>query len=308
MSSLNNNLPLVVNKACPACQLTVSSRPPANGAAEFFFLAERIAMTTHHTLEHPRWHSFRNLSEVPGLVHGVFTRRGGVSQPPYATLNVAWNNGDVPDSVRRNLLRVQTAMGLEQLVASYQTHGDTIHIVDHDSLNRAAVRDPVLCTPPGDALVTTLRGVGLLIKVADCQAIFLVDPVREVIANVHCGWRGSVGEVPKKVVALLRDRFGSRPEDILAAISPSLGPCCAEFRNYPRELPPSFWTFQSKTHHFDFWAITRWQLTQSGLRPEHIEAANLCTVCNSCDFFSYRGETHTGRNAAVLAWRKAPGK
>jgi polyphenol oxidase len=261
-------------------------------------------MKPRNVLEHPIRHSFQNLSKVPGLVHGVFTRHGGVSQQPYATLNVAWNNGDAPEAVRENLLRVQGAMDLDQMVASYQTHGDTIHVVDKECLARAAVRHPIFLAPAGDALVTTLRGVGLLIKIADCQAIFLVDPVREVIANVHCGWRGSVKGVPMKVIALLRDRFGSRPDNILAGISPSLGPCCAEFRNSTEELPASFRLFQTKSSYFDFWAITRWQLIKSGLRPEHIEVANVCTVCESSDFFSYRGEKTTGRNAAVLAWRR----
>lgn len=254
------------------------------------------------------WHAFRNLSPVPHLAHGVFTRHGGVSRQPYATLNAAWNNGDAPEAVAENLLRVSNAMGVERLVAAHQTHGDTIHVVDEDCLARATVRAPVLCTPPGDALITRLRGVGLVIKIADCQAIFLVDPVREVIANVHCGWRGSTREIAEKVVAFLGDRFGSQPEDILAGISPSLGPCCAEFRNYAQELPASFWPFQTKSRYFDFWAITRWQLIRAGLRPEHIEFANRCTVCESSDFFSYRGERTTGRNAAVLAWRKDPGE
>ena len=263
-----------------------------------------LTMKSPTEIEQPIRHTFRNLSLVPNLAHGVFTRHGGVSRQPYATLNAAWNNGDAPESVRENLLRVKSAIGVEQLAASYQTHGDTIHVVDEDCLARATVRHPVLLTPPGDILVTRLRGVGLLIKIADCQAIFLVDPVQEVIANVHCGWRGSAMDVPAKVVAFLCDQFGSRPQDILAGISPSLGPCCAEFRNYAEELPTSLWSFQTKSSYFDFWAITRWQLMRAGLRPDRIEVANRCTVCESRDFFSYRGEKTTGRNAAVLAWRK----
>jgi polyphenol oxidase len=264
------------------------------------------AMKSPTDLEQPIWHTFQNLARVPNLVHGVFTRHGGVSRQPYATLNTVWNNGDDPKAVRENLLRVKRAMGVERLAASYQTHGDTIHVVDEECLARATVRHPVFVTPPGDGLVTKLRGVGLLIKIADCQAIFLVDPVREVIANVHCGWRGSAMDVPEKVVAFLGDRFGARPENILAGISPSLGPCCAEFRNYAEELPVSFWPFQTKPSYFDFWAITRWQLMRAGLRPDHIEIAKRCTVCESRDFFSYRGEKTTGRNAAVLGWRKNP--
>jgi polyphenol oxidase len=262
----------------------------------------RSVLKPYDDLMKPLGHVFQNLSRVPGLVHGVFTRHGGVSEPPYATLNVAWNNGDAPEAVQENLLRVKNATGVDRLVASYQTHGDTVHVVDDEGLARAEVRHPLLLMPPGDALVTDQRGVGLLIKIADCQAVFLVDPVRRVIANVHCGWRGSTQEVPLKVVVLLRDRFGCRPEDILAGISPSLGPCCAEFRNYRVELPESLWPFQVRPSYFDFWAITRWQLIRAGLRAEQIEVANRCTVCETSTFFSYRGEQTTGRNAAVLAW------
>lgn len=250
----------------------------------------------------PLRHTFQNLSAISGLEHGIFTRLGGVSREPYASLNVAWNNGDAPDAVAANLLSVKHVMGVERLVASRQVHGDTIHVVDQRCLAEATERHPILLTPPGDALVTDQRGIGLLIKIADCQAIFLVDPVRRVIANVHCGWRGSAGDIPIKVVALLCERFGCRPQDILAGISPSLGPCCAEFRNYVEELPASFWRFQIRPTYFDFWAITRWQLVCAGLRPEHIEIANRCTVCETNMFFSYRGEKTTGRNAAVLAW------
>lgn len=250
----------------------------------------------------PLFHTFQNLSRVPGLVHGVFTRHGGVSRKPYTSLNVAWNNGDEPEAVRENLLRVKEALGVERLVASYQTHGDTIHAVDEECLKHATVRDPILLAPPGDALATDRRGVGLLIKIADCQAIFLVDPKRGVIANIHCGWRGSTKEIAGKAVGFLHDRFGCQPRELLAGVSPSLGPCCAEFRNYQEELPASFVQFQTRPTYFDFWAISRSQLVNAGLRPENIEVANHCTVCETSTFFSYRGEKITGRNAAVVAW------
>jgi len=234
-------------------------------------------------------------------VHGVFTRHGGVSRPPYSTLNTAWNNGDSPDAVRENLLRVRNALALDRLVASPQVHGDTIHSIEEETLDRAEERFPILVTPPGDALATSLRGVGLVIKIADCQAIFLVDPVRGVIANVHSGWRGSVLNLAGKTVGFLRDRFGCRPGDVLAAVSPSLGPCCAEFRNYRDELPEAFIPFQVKPLYFDFWTITQRQLTEAGIEPEHIEIAGRCTVCETGDFFSYRGEKpSTGRMAAVV--------
>ena len=245
---------------------------------------------------------FPILGAIPSLVHGVFGRDGGVSRPPYDSLNVAWTNGDQPVAVRENLRRVKDWLGVNELLAAPQIHGDTILIIDEHSLPPVDPHLPVRITAPADALVTRLRGVGLLIKVADCQAVFLVDPVRQVVANVHCGWRGSVQGILGKVVALLERRFQSRAVDLLATISPSLGPCCAEFRNYHRELPPSFLPFKIGDNHFDFWAISRWQLEQAGLRPEHIEGPTRCTVCGADRFFSYRAEKVTGRMAAVVGW------
>lgn len=252
---------------------------------------------------------FDLLSKVPGLAHGVFTRHGGVSRPPYATLNTAWNNGDSPDAVRENLMRINDALAFSRLVTSPQVHGDTIRSIDEEALLRAEKRFPILVTQPGDALVTCLRGVGLVIKIADCQAIFLVDPTRRVVANVHSGWRGSGLNLAGKTVQFLKDRFGCHPGDILATVSPSLGPCCAEFRNYRNELPEEFFPYQVKPLHFDFWAIARRQLTEAGIEPEHIEIAGRCTVCETEDFFSYRGEKpSTGRMAAVIGWKPDTGE
>ena len=85
----------------------------------------------------PPYYRFDLLSRVPGLVHGVFTRHGGDSRPPYATLNIGWSNGDALEAVRENLDRVRDAMGVDVLVSGRQFHGDTIHLVDEEALSRA---------------------------------------------------------------------------------------------------------------------------------------------------------------------------
>ncbi len=252
-----------------------------------------------------REYRFETLSKVSGLVHSVFSRHGGVSRPPFGTLNVSSGVGDRTEAVRENLARIKSALKLEQMVQMSQVHGDTIRVIDADALAGADFVPPVLAVGSGDALVTGLEGVGLMIKTADCQAVFLVDPVRKVIGNVHCGWRGSVQSILPKTVELMARRFGSRPSELLACISPSLGPCCAEFRNYRTELPAAFLPFQSKPDYFDFWAISRMQLATAVLLAENIEIAGKCTMCGTGDFFSYRGEGKTGRMAAVLAWKEA---
>ena len=246
-------------------------------------------------------HRFGLLSRAPGVVHSVFSRRGGVSPPPFASLNVSKDVGDSGEAVRENLLRIKSSLELERLVRTSQVHGDSVRVVDAEALAGADFEPPVHVLPPADALVTDLKGVGLMIGIADCQAVFLVDPVRKAIGNAHCGWKGSVQAILPKTVKLMERRYGSRPSDLLACISPSLGPCCAEFKNHRTELPSSFLPFQVKPDYFDFWAISRMQLEAAGLLPENIETAGRCTVCGTRNFFSYRGEGKTGRMAAVLA-------
>ncbi|WP_073040801.1 peptidoglycan editing factor PgeF [Desulfacinum infernum] len=245
------------------------------------------------------------LASLPGLIHGVFTRRGGVSRPPYDSLNTAFGNGDHPDAVARNLGRIASHTGLTTLAAVRQVHGDRVAVVDEAFLARCDRRDhqgfSLFVGPEADALATALPRVGLLVRIADCQAVFLADPEKRVIANVHSGWRGSAADILGKTVALLTERFGCRPESLVAAVSPSLGPCCAEFRHFEKELPPSFWKFQVRPTYFDFWAISRSQLTAAGLRPENIHLAGQCTVCHPDLYFSYRRDRVTGRLAAVIA-------
>ncbi len=255
------------------------------------------------SIENPPRLTFKNLSRVEGLVHGVFTRHGGVSATPYESLNVAWNNGDSPEAVGENLARVKNSTGAEWLVTSRQLHGDLVNFIDEQTAQKLEARPPTLVSPPGDALATNLSGLGLLIKIADCQSILLVDPQSRIIANIHSGWRGSVLDIAGKTVRRL-ERFGLNPATTLAAVSPSLGPCCAEFVNYKREIPEKFWPFRVGPLHFDFWAITRSQLTAAGLGEQNIEFAAKCTVCGKSDFFSYRGEGTTGRMASIIGWKR----
>ena len=249
--------------------------------------------------------TFRNLSGVPGLVHGVFTRNGGVSVPPYDSLNVSWSGGDSPEAVLENITRVKDALGIGSLVASRQYHGDAVNFIGKDSVHGLELRRNTLIAQPGDALATNLSGFGLLIKIADCQSILLAEPKSRIIANVHSGWRGSVNDIAGKTVRYLKNEFGLDPAETLAAVSPSLGPCCAEFINYKSELPEKFWAFQVRPEHFDFWAITREQLTAAGICNENIEFAQKCTVCGTQDFFSYRAERTTGRMASVIGWKSS---
>jgi YfiH family protein len=242
-----------------------------------------------------QWSLFGEFSEVDLR---VWTRHGGVSAPPFNDLNFSFSVGDDAGRVRQNRALIRQAMGLEELISVGQVHGRNTLILT-DKTNVAAGRE----MQGIDILITDIPGIGLLIKQADCQAVGLYDPEHRVIANIHCGWRGNVQNVIGQAVQRLQEIFGSRPEVIRAGISPSLGPCCAEFNNYKRELPEKFWSYQVRSTYFDLWQLSHDQLRQAGLKPDHIQVAGICSRCREKDFFSYRRDRITGRNGTVLALR-----
>jgi YfiH family protein len=237
------------------------------------------------------------LEGIPGVVHGFFTRRGGVSPGAYDSLNVSPAVGDEGEAVAENLGRIRQALGLAELAGAGQVHGSRAAVIN--SLDEARAGD----LPEVDILATAVPGLGLLIKQADCQAVMFYDPVKGVVANVHCGWRGQVANILGEAVALLQSRFGTRPQDLYAAVGPSLGPCCAEFRNFCREIPQAWWGYQVRPTYFDLWRLSRDQLAAAGLRPGRIDVAGLCTRCGAEDFYSYRRDRVTGRQGAVIALR-----
>ena len=228
----------------------------------------------------------------------MFDRHGGTSVGPFDSFNTSYTVGDLRSTVDGNRKKVKDFLSLDYLVSARQVHGDRIF-----SLNKRPEDD---CEVDGyDALLTDLSDVGIMVQHADCQAVLLFDPIRKVIGAVHCGWRGSVLNILGKTVKTMTEEYHSQPKDILAVISPSLGPCCSEFINHRRELPPDFRTFEVRENHFDFWRISREQLRESGLIPSAITTSGICTCCSD-DYFSYRrakrlGDGRTGRNCSVVA-------
>jgi YfiH family protein len=237
---------------------------------------------------------FPRLSQFPELVHGVFTRRGGVSPPPFDTLNTSFSTGDQEKGVRANLKIIARALGAERLAFMNQVHGTDICVL-RSPLSEEPVR--------ADAIITDLRGVAIMVKQADCQAVILYDPVKEILANAHCGWRGNVHDFLAAVLDRMEVEFGTQPSDVQAAIGPSLGPCCAEFVTHAQLFPQPFGRFMVRKNYFDLWELSRWQLASAGLRKEHIETCGICTRCRTDLFFSYRAEKVTGRFATVAMLR-----
>lgn len=238
---------------------------------------------------------FEHFSAYPELAHGIFGRQGGVSHPPYDSLNTSHGVGDSAGNVEANRLRISEVLEIPEFIFVSQVHGTRTIIVrdSHPGLNSDALRE-------ADALATHQSGKLLGIQVADCQPVLIFDPVRKVVANIHSGWRGSIANIAGRIIKRITEEFSCNPADLLVGVGPSLGPCCAEFINYRKEIPKNYWSYRDNKDHFNFWALSRDQLMDAGVREGNISLANICTRCNTDAFFSYRAANVTGRFSAAI--------
>jgi hypothetical protein len=238
------------------------------------------------------WLEYDSLERFPHVLHGTFSRHGGISTDHFSTLNVGDGTADNHEAVKVNRELVRKAMGLPKIVYPHQTHGVKVARVTSKNIDQVA---------QADALYTTEKNVGLGVAHADCQAAIFYDPVHEAVAVAHCGWRGSVQNIYARLIETLQRELGTQPHNLIVCISPSLGPDHAEFKNYKHELPKEFLEFQTKPTYFDFWKISQMQLAKCGVLEKNMEFSELCTMCNTKDYFSHRAEKNTGRNATVVA-------
>ncbi len=230
--------------------------------------------------------------------HAFFNRHGGKSKAPFASLNASYNVGDDKKDVQENRKIICKSLQIEHLISLNQVHGKKVIIIDKNNLSQVNNQE-------ADAMITNLANVGLLIQHADCQPVLFFDPIKQVVAATHNGWRGSVVNILAKTVTMMERHYSCSPENIKVVIGPSLGPCCAEFINYQQELPRQLHDFQVKKNHFDFWQISRRQLQEKGIKDENISSLEICSKCDD-NFFSYRrskkeGSGITGRNCSVIA-------
>ncbi|MDR2421825.1 MAG: polyphenol oxidase family protein [Deltaproteobacteria bacterium] len=229
------------------------------------------------------YYAFEILAPYPRLKHGVFARYG----PPETGGELTFSfRPDLPaPKVLTSLSLAEEALGLGPALMVGQTHSANVYYGEPARAGRP--RGPQDLPQGYDALVA-MPGQSLLIKLADCQGVLLFHPKTEALALVHNGWRGTRQNILGKTVKFLSERLFVPPAELVAAVSPSLGPCCAEFLGYRTELPEEFWPYQNPAnHYFDFWAIAKAQLAAAGLKPESVQVAGLCTKCHP-DFYSHR--------------------
>ncbi len=238
------------------------------------------------------WLDYDLFEEYSHVIGKTFLRHGGVSKAPFDSLNISDDIGDHLDAVKLNRERIRAFLKLPHLIFAKQMHGTNIVEITKENVKEVHQAD-VLCTKE--------LNIGLVIAHADCQAAIFYDPQKEVIAVAHAGWKGLVQNIYQKVVFYLTEHFQSKPEDLLVAISPSICPEHAEFKNYKSEIPKDLWSYQTKPSYFDLWKIALDQLNLAQVAKEHIEVAGICTFCEKKDYYSFRRENKTGRHATVAA-------
>ncbi len=239
----------------------------------------------------------RTFADVPSVAAGVSTRHGGVSGPPYDTLNLGRHVGDDPSCVEENRRRFCAALDTDPawLATAGQVHGSTVRVID-------APRHEPFC----DGLVTTTPGLLLAIATADCAAVLLADPVNRVAAACHAGWRGAAARIAAKTVDTMTDYGAER-----SAVQAHLSPCISleEFEVGP-EVAARFG--DSVVHrredwsrpHVDLKAALRRQLEEVGVPTDAIEASGRGTVRETDDFFSHRASGGTtGRMFGAIVLR-----
>jgi len=240
----------------------------------------------------------------PVLIHGFLTRAGGVSSPPFSSLNFDIRDGDPPGNVARNREIIKKASGarMERLILVNQVHGSSVLVLDDFEGGGASYR-----LTDADAIITGLADFPIGILTADCLPILLYDPVNAVIGAVHAGWKGTVRSIVVKTVEAMRARFGTNPRDIVCALGPYIGPCCYGVgENVYEEFSEAFGNVDcfkrdSGGLRLDIGASNIYQLHEAGVLKDNISISPCCTSCRNDLFFSYRkDDKRTGRQLSFM--------
>lgn len=234
-------------------------------------------------------------SAFPGLIAAESTRRGGVSPPPYASLNLGLNTDDRPEYVIENRRRFLSALGIppDRLTTSYQVHGNEVLIARQPGHHEGY-----------DALITDHKGIFVAVGTADCTPILVYDPVREAVAAIHAGWRGTAQQVAREALLAMQKEFGTKPGDCHAYIG-----ACIDQDNY--EVDGNVARYFDPEHKREDAERGKWfvslkqankaQLLELGVPEEQIEVSPYSTWKHNDDYFSHRKENGTtGRMLAVI--------
>lgn len=246
------------------------------------------------------------LRKSTGVLVAFSERTGGVSEPPYASLDLGAGSGDDPGAVDRNRTIWLEALGIgglrDRLTTAEQVHGaEVVQVAAAEAGAGAFASHGPPRVPGTDALVTLEPGIPLMLLFADCVPVVLVAkrPTRAVCV-VHAGWRGALADLPGKAAGVLSEKTGCAPGDLLAYVGPHIRACHYEVGDEVlSRFRERFATMRAAEGRLDLSMAVRESLDRAGVDPLSIAETGECTAEATGRFFSYRAEGRTGRHAAT---------
>lgn len=254
----------------------------------------------HDIAGQENFHHFEVIENAGPFIALLTTRRGGISRPPFDSLNMSFDVGDERTFVEENRWRLANHLNtdVEKLIALNQIHSDIIY---EDTT-------PENSGMPGDGHFIREPGYYPIVSVADCVPLFLADPVRKVIGVIHAGWRGLYERIVSKAILKMVESYRSDPNNIIAVIGPSIGPCHYEVQKDLIDQFEALLKFEcifyeqiGERYYLNLWTIAHFQLITENLYPGHIFIEHACTACQTEHYFSHRASGgKTGRMWAVV--------
>lgn len=251
---------------------------------------------------------YTNLEETGLVTHAFTTRLGGVSKGDCQSMNLSTTRGDEAAAIAENTRRLSAALTVDgsRFVYTNQTHTTNVAQVLPGDEGKVFAET--------DGLITNVPGITLVTFYADCVPLFFLDPRNKAIGLSHSGWRGTVGKMGKVTITKMTEAFGSRPEDLICAIGPSICQTCYEvsedviikvqeaFPNYQeRDL---YYRKENGKYQLNLWRANELVLLEAGVKKEKIATTTLCTSCNDTYLFSHRKMgTNRGNLSALMTLR-----
>ena len=253
--------------------------------------------------------SYRILDDIPWLKNAVSTRLGGVSKDYLASMNLGFNRGDLDENVIRNDEIFANAIGVnpKNIVTGNQTHTTNVKVVTKDDCGKGIYRDRNYTDI--DGLITNEKGIVLATYYADCVPLLIVDTKNKAIGLSHSGWRGTVGKIGKVTIEKMGELYGTKPEDIVACIGPSICQKCYEISEevavqfkeaFPDNIKEILINKGNGKYQLDLWECNRINFKEAGVLPENIKVTDICTCHNTDVLFSHRG--HNGKRGNLGAF------
>lgn len=256
--------------------------------------SEKILHIKNGNLEYIQ---FKRLNEYADrLFHAITLRHGGVSKEEYSSLNFRTSGKDSKENVLKNLEIFCNKVNInkDNIFKSKQAHTSNILILD--DYNKEKYRFDSFCEDEFDGYITDIKNIGTLVTVADCNCIIIYDPIKNVVSNIHSGWKGTVNKIYMNAIDLMIDKYSSNVGDLIFCFGPSIRKCCFSSKEESfKEKFINVWENQDNYMYYkgdrffiDLIYVITEDLLKKGLKEENIIDSNICTMCNSIDFFSNR--------------------